>query len=173
MILISVSHDKEFVWKARGYDNIDQMNMDIMDKWNCTVGDKDNIYHLGDVMLKDNDKGMRILSQLKGRIHIVLGNHDTDKRIELYRTLPNVVEITYATRLKVSKHRTFFLSHYPSLVANFNDNKSVWNLSGHTHTTDRFALKQNQIYNVGVDAHNGFPVPIEEVLEDLRKIREK
>ena len=74
--------------------------------------------------------------------------------------------------MKVSKHRTFFLSHYPSLVANFEDNKRVWNLSGHTHTIDRFAFKENQVYNVGVDAHNCRPVQLEEIIEDLRKLRD-
>ena len=165
-------HDKEFVWKARGYESVEKMNLDIMDRWNTTVNNHDDIYHLGDVMLKDNEKGMEILSQLKGHIHIILGNHDSDRRIALYMSLPNVVEVVFATRMKINKHRTFFLSHYPSLVANLDDNKSVWNLSGHTHTTDKFALKQNQIYNVGVDAHNCRPVHIDQILEDIRGLKE-
>jgi len=164
-------HEKEFLWQPRGYKSVYQMNLDLMDKWNCSIGEKDTIYHLGDVMLNDNEEGMRILSCLKGNIHIILGNHDSLKRVELYKQLPNVVDIAYADMLYINKHINFYLSHYPTLVANFDDYKKLWNLSGHTHTTDKFALKQHQIYNVGVDAHNGYPVNLDEIIEDIRRLR--
>ena len=165
-------HDKEFVWKNRGYSSVEKMNIDLINKWNASVEYDDTVYHLGDVMLNNNDEGIKILSRLNGNIHIILGNHDTEKRKMLYESIPmNVVDVLYADLFHVNKHRTFFLSHYPSLVANFDDNKRVWNLSGHTHTTDRFALKQNQVYNVGIDAHDGYPVQLEEIIEDLRKLR--
>ena len=172
MILISVSHDKEFVWKNRGYKNVYEMNLDLMTKWNATVNADSEVYLLGDVMLNDTEEGMRILQNLKGNIHIIAGNHDTAKRLKLYQESQNIVDIKYADLLRISKRSTFYLSHYPTMMTNINDRKKIWCLSGHTHTIDKFALKEHQIYNIGVDAHNGFPVSIEEVLEDLRRLKE-
>ena len=164
-------HDKLFIWQNRGYNSIEAMNADLINKWNSIVGKNDIVYHLGDVVLNDTVSGLEILSTLNGRIHIIAGNHDTDQRLALYQTLPNVDEISFANRLKISKRHTFFLSHYPSLIANFDDHKKIWNLSGHTHTTDKFALKQSQVYNVGVDAHNGFPVNIDDIRNDIIKLQ--
>ena len=164
-------HDKEFVWKTRGYNCVEEMSADLTTKWNSVVAPNDIVYHLGDIMLKDNKMGMRIFNTLNGQIHIILGNHDTDKRIALYQEASNVVDIKYADLLRINRHIKFYLSHYPTMVANFDDYKKLWNLSGHTHTTDRFALKQHQIYNVGVDAHNGYPVNLEEIIEDIRRVR--
>jgi calcineurin-like phosphoesterase family protein len=60
------------------------MNDEIVRRWNEVVAPDDDVYHLGDVMLNDNDLGLKLLKSLKGNIHIVLGNHDTEKRIKLY-----------------------------------------------------------------------------------------
>lgn len=44
-------HDREFIWKVRGYDSIDSMNIDLVSKWNSIVTNEDDIYVLGDLML--------------------------------------------------------------------------------------------------------------------------
>ena len=164
------NHDKEFIWEDRGYRSVTEMNNDIIHKWNSVITDDDIVYLLGDVMLNDFNAGLECLMKLKGHIHIIRGNHDTDKRVEFYYTCPNIEDIKYADMIKDGKYK-FYLSHYPTMVANFDDVKKLWNLSGHTHTADRFALKQHQIYNVGVDAHNGYPVNLDEIIEDIRRLR--
>ena len=72
------------------------------------------------------------------------------------------------------EHRkyTFFLSHYPSLTANYDEDKSqherVINLCGHTHTTDRFNdWDLGLIYHVELDAHDNKPVTIDEIISDI------
>lgn len=164
------NHDKEFLWAKRGYKSIGYMNQDLIQKWNATVGADDEVYLLGDVMLGDLNAGLGCLMQLKGHIHIIIGNHDTDRRIEFYNTCPNVKDVKYADMIK-ERHWQFYLSHYPTMIANFNDNKKLWNLCGHTHTTDAFEHYQFQAYNVCVDAHNGFPVSIEQIKQDIRNKR--
>ena len=46
-------HDREFIWKARGYNSVDEMNEDYVHKWNITVDNDDDVYVLGDLMLGD------------------------------------------------------------------------------------------------------------------------
>ena len=41
MILISVSHDKEFIWGARGFNSVDEMNIEIVKRWNSVVAPED------------------------------------------------------------------------------------------------------------------------------------
>ena len=73
-------HDREFIWKARGYSSVEEMNEDQIDKINSLIKPEDNLYILGDFMLGDTDKGMEYIKRIKGNLHIILGNHDTQNR---------------------------------------------------------------------------------------------
>lgn len=139
---------------------------------------EDDVYILGDLMLNDNDTGIKLLKSLKGKIHIILGNHDTDARVELYNNCYNVVEICYATIIKYGKYH-FYLSHYPTLTANKEKHLSecLINLCGHTHTPDKWAdWDKGIIYHVECDAHNCTPVLIDDIINDciteVRKCKE-
>ncbi len=148
------------------------MNETIVKNWNSVVDPGDDVYLLGDVMLNDNARGIQILKSLKGDIHIVCGNHDSNERIKLYESCWNVVEVEMAIRLKYNKYH-FFLSHYPTLCENHDDGKELKkrtiNLCGHTHTKDPFAdWDKGLIYHVELDAHNNYPVLIDDIIEDIK-----
>lgn len=171
-------HDKEFLFKTRGFNNIEDHNKIIVSNWNSKVKDEDEVYVLGDLMLKDNDTGIALVRQLKGKIHIILGNHDTSVRIELYKTLPNVVEIVYATQIKYKK-LNFYLSHYPTLTGSGNLEKDLakeWliNLHGHTHQSTNFYEDNYPFkYCVGLDSHNNQVVSLDQIIEDIKtKVKE-
>lgn len=162
------------MYKARGFDNIEDMNNAILKNWNAAVGEEDDVYVLGDLMLNDNRRGLDLLKQLNGYLHIILGNHDSDARVELYQSyLPKVVEIVYSTIIKVEKQH-YYLSHYPSFTANYDDkpyHSHLINLYGHTHQQTNFFTidgKNNPfMYHVGVDSHGCTPVSIEQISEDI------
>ena len=62
------NHDKDFIWKPRGFTNVKDMNEAILEKWNATVKDEDIVYHLGDVIMgADMEDGLRIVQKLKGQ----------------------------------------------------------------------------------------------------------
>lgn len=162
-------HNKEFLYKPRGFDNVWDMNDAIVENWGKTVGLYDEVYLLGDVMLNDDDVGLSCLRALTGKIHIIIGNHDTDNRIEKYKQCWNVVEVAPAARLKYKK-LSFFLTHYPCYTSNPNDpNSMVFNLYGHTHQKTNFFHDNSFMYHVGLDSHNCTPVSFDEILEDLRE----
>ena len=60
---------------------------------------------------KLND-GLNMLVALNGRLHLVRGNHDSDKRWAAYSTLPNVVEQSNAIYLK---YKGFHFYRFPFL----------------------------------------------------------
>lgn len=163
-------HDRDFLYKPRGFNSIKEHDEQVIKNWNEIVTDEDEVYVLGDLMLNDNEDGIKKLQQLKGKIHIICGNHDVNTRIELYKTLPNVVEVVYATMIKAGKQH-YYLSHYPTLTANYDDRpyrSHIISLSGHTHKKNKFHFEDNPFcYNVALDAHNNYPVSIEQINEDI------
>ena len=172
---LHIGHDKDFIYKPRGFDSIEEHDKILLSNWNSIVSEDDTVYLLGDLMLNDNEHGIDLLKRLNGHIElIIIGNHDTDTRIDLYHK--EICKLTrYAVLLQDKKWR-FFLSHYPTITANFDDNKRhlpLMNLFGHTHQKDMFYNNNPYMYNVGLDAHNMFPVNLEQIKEDIRnKVRE-
>lgn len=165
-------HTRSFLYKPRGYDSIEEHDVDLIRIWNATVSLEDTVWLLGDVMLNDNDHGMECLRRLNGTIKILRGNHDSDNRIELYNSLPNVEVIGYATMIKYKKY-SIYLSHYPTRTANYDDgvslHRKVLSFCGHSHTTDRFADWDDLgVYHVEWDAF-GKPVELDTAIKEIRK----
>lgn len=172
------NHQREFVYKVRGFDSIWDMNRAIVDRWNEVVAPDDDVYVLGDLCLggpnslQDNKE---LIQSLKGNIHIVRGNHDTDARIDMYGECWNVVEIENAIYLKY-KGYTFYMSHYPTMTANLEKETlkaCLINLYGHTHQKSNFYNDIPYMYHVGVDSHGCAPVLLDDVIEEIKaKARE-
>jgi len=163
-------HDREFIWKKRGFQSVDEMNQTIIKNWNQCVSWDDDVYLLGDIMLKDNESGLKCLKQLQGRIHIALGNHDTATRAELYSHVYNIVDVELAYKLDWNKYH-FYLSHYPTYTGNLEHeslSKTLINLYGHTHQLTNFFEDRPYMYHVGLDSHNNKPVSLETVLADCQ-----
>ena len=164
-----IAHDRDFIYAARGYKSVDEMNIDIINKLCSIYEDGDELWILGDIALGSIEDAEKYLSMIPFSVHFLRGNHDTDKRIELYESLSWVNE-GYATIIKDGKWR-FYLSHYPTMVANYDDGKKhlpLMNLYGHTHQTNNFYNDNPYIYHVGVDSHNCMPVSIDQVKTDIR-----
>lgn len=167
---LHLCHNREFLYSPRGFTSIDEMNKAIIEGWK-DITDEDDVYILGDLMLNDTEEGMRILSSLKGRLHIIIGNHDSNVRINLYKTLPNLVEEPkYSTVIKYKKYK-FYLCHYPTITINIGNNYMSGQLIclyGHTHQKTNFYNDCPFMYHVGMDSHNCKPVSIEEIIQDCK-----
>lgn len=164
-------HDKPFIWGPRGFDNVEEMNEAIVRNWNETVADDDDIYVLGDLILKDNETGIKLWKKLRGRKHVIIGNHDTAPRVELLRKCRNTEIVGYADLLRY-KGYSLYLSHYPTMTGNYDETKfmknCVINLCGHVHTSDRFSdIDKGWIYHCELEAHDNRPVSVETILADM------
>ena len=165
-------HDKPFIWKDRGFSSIQEMNETLITNYNYIIKPEDHVYILGDLILGDLKGGLAAIERLNGTLHIVRGNHDTDRRWAAYATLPNVIEVENAIYLKYKKYN-FYLSHYPTITSNYDYDKPLrqraLNLCGHTHTTNKWAdADKGYIYHCEVDAHNNFPVLLDNIIEDFK-----
>lgn len=167
---LHLGHDQEFIYKAREFDNIEEMNRAIVKNWNSVVNNEDIVYLLGDIMLGDRERGLYYLKQLKGNIYIAYGNHDTDSRIADYLKCHNVRDVQMGYRIKCPGKRTAILTHYPTITDNMGDLRTL-NFFGHTHQKDNFYKDYPNMYHVGMDSHNCTPVLLEDALEEIKKNR--
>lgn len=163
-------HDKDFIWKERGFNSVEEMNNAIVERWNAVVEPEDTVFVLGDLMMGDSSN-IEWIKKLNGTLGIIAGNHDTVKRLEEYCKLPNVVYHGYAFLLKKGK-RNFYLSHYPTITKNGDAPGIPWNLHGHTHSRERFC-ELDHCYNVNMDAHHCTPVSIDQIIYDINGHKQK
>ena len=172
-------HDREFVWGPRGFTSIQEHDEEIVRRWNEVVNPEDTVWHLGDVMLGDNDHGMDCLRRLNGNIFIIPGNHDTPTRLALYKTLPNVKVVDTAIEgitlgaitFKYRKYN-FYLSHHPTMTSNLEKapylKMHLINLFGHTHQQNKFYMSMPYMFHVGMDSNNCTPVLLDDAIEIMK-----
>jgi calcineurin-like phosphoesterase family protein len=172
-------HNQKFIYENRGFGSIGEMNAEIERLWNGIVADDDEVYILGDLMVcgksGSNEAGMDIVRRLKGKKHIIIGNHDTKARIAMYEKEDSVVDVQYATMFRY-KGYNFYLSHYPTITTNLEHEtlkQGIINLFGHTHSKEKFFNNIPFMYNVALDAHENRPVSIDEVLEEIKEMYAK
>ena len=157
------NHNKPFIYEARGYNTIEEMNESILEKWNSIIKPNDTVYHLGDVFLNDFETGINIIKQLNGHIHLAIGNHDTETRLAAFKNIFD--EIQFGYRLKF-KQGCLLLSHYPQLTNN-SDYFYTYSIHGHTHSPNPFC-EFPLMYNVNCEAHDCNPVAYEDLLYEIK-----
>lgn len=165
-------HDKEFIWKDRGFSSVDEMNETIIENFNNIISPNDYLILLGDCIMGDIEN-INYLKRLNGNITIVRGNHDTENRVVNYIMLPNVATVENAFYMTYKKYH-FYLSHYPSICGNYDDgsslHKHMLNICGHIHTKDKWHdVDKGLIYHAEVDAHDCKPVNINTIIDDFKE----
>lgn len=128
----------------RGFSGYEEMNAHMIRQWNNKVNPRDDVYILGDFSITKGEATNKVLSQLKGKKHLIIGNHDKylqDKAFDrtLFRSISPYQEIR-------DHGRTVILCHYPIFCypgqyrRDKNGNPLVFMLYGHTHNTHDEAL---------------------------------
>lgn len=125
----------------------------LLKNWNAVVTQKDNVYILGDIGREgkrlDNDYLLSTLALLKGRKHLIRGNHD---RLSDSRIAQQFVEITDYKLIKDTFNgRTYdvVLSHYPILMWE-KQHKGAILLYGHTHSSLEDKIYINSLQNLNL-----------------------
>lgn len=165
-------HDREFIYKPRNFSSCQGMNECYLKEFK-RVQQEDDLYIIGDFCLgTDFDAIKDVLNHIKGKAHLLIGNHDTDAKLEFY--INNHIDVKYADMITYKKRR-FYLSHYPTEVAALESNPKtcIINCHGHIHTKNKFHEDKPYLYNVSVDANENRLVTLDEVLERFNaKVRE-
>ena len=144
------------------------MNSGILDNFREVVNKEDKVYILGDCFLNENFRGLELLKLIPGEKYIIYGNHDTDTRKALMGEA-GFHCLGYAHQQKFNGY-SFFLCHYPTMTSNYDLDKPlkhrILSLSGHTHSKEIWDAAGG--YNVALDAHNNYPVELNEIIEAFK-----
>lgn len=137
----------------RPFKNVDEMDDEIIKRWNNIVKKDDLVYVLGDFSFHNKNIEM-YLSKLNGYIVLIKGNHDKyikhEKIIKTYDYLEIEVE-----------NVKYILSHYPIIAWNGQYRNSI-HLYGHVHSSgqDWEFVKLPNAYSVCCEFHNYEPIEI-------------
>ena len=167
-------HKKMIESGLRPFGSVEEMNRTLISNFNRQVHDRDVVYVLGDFALNLTEAEVAdIFSQLKGRLRLVLGNHDYDNRGGIKSSLVKLPWEKVYTRTEI-KHagQRIILDHYAGMVWNA-DRHGTYLAYGHSH--GRLQALPGAI-DVGVDAQGFRPITVEEFVrqadESIRNHRQ-
>ena len=159
------------------FSSIEEHDKTIMDNIRSRATRKNVLYILGDI-LKDPKyfEFIEELSTLYQHVNIILGNHDSDRRLlsKMYASYHLSDTINQLHSLTV--YQEFLLSHAPVHPQELRDKI---NIHGHTHTrniaiTYRDGTQEDdrRYFNVSCENINYTPISLSSIREHLRSIDE-
>jgi len=140
------------------WDNVDQMDEELIEIWNSRIQPGDTFYFLGDFSYhRDEEKTEKIFKALKGQKFLCVGNHDPRH----VRKLAWSGVFDYR-RIKIDK-QVIILHHYPIAEWDLFFRQS-WHLYGHVH--GRTPLPDSwKALDVGFDGKFQLPISFDELQE--------
>ncbi len=135
----------------RPFASVAEMDAALLAGWNAAVGPQDVVWHLGD-FARTAAVAARVLPQLNGSKHLVLGNNDGFAPPEGWASIQAYAELKLDGRLLV-------LCHYPFRTWR-DQGRGAVNLHGHSHGRLKPLPRQ---FDVGVDARGFRPVSLAEL----------
>ena len=145
---LHLNHGNIVKYTKRPFSNVDEMNAELVRRWNSVVKTTDTVLHLGDFCFNKKYKDFKYWSsRLNGNKIFLQGNHD------------NHINAPVQTCVIKYGGVDWCCGHYP-------EHRYKHNLCGHVH--DLWRVKRtghDVIVNVGVDVWGYTPVSMSEILE--------
>jgi len=159
-------HKNILEYSERPFEDIYEHDQALIDIWNEYVQPTDVVYHIGDFALgNDFDRIEHICGSLSGFIHLIPGNHDTLRKLEIYGRY-----FTIEPPLLHLRKPNVILCHYPLAVWH-GSHFGIPHLHGHSHGS---YVSEGKILDVGVDVEPKYrPKEWEELEDKLSKIKYK
>lgn len=152
---------------VRGDDfkDVDEMDEHMIERWNSVVKQGDIVYHLGDVVIGDQEWFKKNWPRLHGSKRLIVGNHDDVKflasggffqKVSMWRMFPE-----FGLMLShVPLHQSGLLRLVDKNGKYPEDCETLLNVHGHIHQNPS---PDGPYRNVSVEAINYTPVNIEEL----------
>ena len=158
----------------RPFADANEMDAALINNWNAKVHRNDTVYIVGDFLFRAKRLAEEYLSVLKGKKHLIIGNHDKYwmKKVDLSVWFESVSPMLF---VQDSGH-TATLCHYP-MMSWPGMSKGGFMVYGHIHNNtnaDYWPLiaARSQMLNAGVDINGFAPVTLDEMIEYNRRFKE-
>jgi len=148
----------------RPFADVDEMNEALIMNWNNKVTNQDIVYICGDLMFRSVTAPEMFLSRLKGKKHLIIGNHDKSwmPKVDLSRHFESVdnLKIIAVSEGKIT------LCHYPMMSFG-----SHYHIFGHIHNnkSDTYwslLRSMDNAMNASVEINNYEPVTFAELVRN-------
>ena len=154
------------IWLCdRPFDDVEEMDRVIMENWNSRVSDEDEVYLLGDLAFRNTRPVEEYLSSLKGRKHLIIGNHDRSwmPGFDTSKYFESVDNLLYI----VDQGRQVVLCHYPMMT--WPHVRESYMVFGHIHNNPDAQywplIKMSELMlNAGVEVNGYMPVTLDELI---------
>lgn len=170
-------HNNIIKYTNRPFKNVNEMNEELIKRWNSVVPKDGIVFHLGDVSLTAKEGDLHnILSKLNGTKYLIVGNHEqnvleSELIMKHFEDIVDLAEITIKDEEITYGKQQIVMCHYPMVVWN-GSHRGSWQLFGHVHgMLSNKGVIQHPVtsMDVGVDCHNYTPISYQQVKEQITK----
>ena len=176
---VHYGHANILTFDNRKFKDIDEMNAELVRRWNSVVSPEDIVYSLGDFFWCKSSEAQPVLDALNGQKFLIRGNHDRTNDSKFINKFVKVTD--YLEVEDGDKH--IVLCHYP--IPCFKNHYYGWyHLYGHVHSSFEYNMMEHikyemetlytvpcNMYNVGAMMPwiNFTPRTIDEIIEGYNK----
>ena len=173
-------HERVIQFDGRPFSSVEEMDAEMIRRWNAKVGKGDLVYVLGDMIWKTrSDEAPNLIKSLNGQIILIKGNHDRFlHNAKAKNALAGIKDYDdICVTLEDGTKRRCILSHYFIPMYNGHRYQAI-HLHGHSHFTEEADIEidiadrlnnqgfHTEIYNVGCMYWNYEPVTLGEISPD-------
>ena len=158
----------------RPFADAAEMDRALIQLWNGRVQESDNIYIAGDFAYRNEKSYEWYLRQLKGRKHLIIGNHDTgllkdDKAMSYFESVDKMMHVS-------DNGNEICVCHFP--LAEWNGfYKGHWHIYGHIHNrtegTYQYMRQFDKALNAGACINGYIPVSFNELVRNNIRFKEQ
>ncbi len=159
---------------GRPFADTDEMDAALIRNWNDRVHRNDTVYIVGDFLFRARRPAEEYLSELKGRKHLLIGNHDKNwmKKADLTKWFESVSSMLFIK----DRGRNVTLCHYPMMTWP-GVSKDGYMIYGHIHNNTYadywpLILANSLMLNAGVDINGFAPVTLDELILNNARFKE-
>ena len=153
-------HKNAINWRTR-FSTPEEHDEVILDNIMSSVTKRDTLWLLGDCFMDESSlEKLKEMSKSLKRIHLVLGNHDTDRvnRVNLMKRYFVMFDSIHG----LYKHKGSWLSHAPIHPEEL---RGKFNIHGHVHEN---TLDDPRYFNVSCENVNYTPINYQDILGILK-----
>ncbi len=171
-------HSNIIKYCNRPFKSVDEMNEEMVNRWNEVVEKDDIVYYLGDFSLSIKAVE-QYLPRLNGNKYLIMGNHDqchpchgkkSDwKKVKYFELGWGDIGEFHYVNIEGNEVKLHHMPYKDDTDQRFTEyrpfDKGNWLLHGHVH--NKWKVKDKMI-NVGVDVWDFYPVSIDKIKELIK-----
>lgn len=174
------NHANIIKYANRPFSDVNHMDAEMINRWNCVVDSSDTVYHLGDFCLGGSQVASEYFSQLNGQIKVLANHWHHDKRwlprsfgMSEYQgangdhveILPPMVVLEFKEFSTDNYPRAIILCHY-QLKRWDRRHYGSWHLFGHSHGT---VEGEGLSMDCGVDTNDFYPFALSAIARTMKE----